>query len=274
MPAGLDAGAVQVARGGGVERVDGEARLARAGDAGDAGEGAERDRGGDVLEIVGGGAVDGELLAGALAALGGDRDRAAAGEIIGGEAVLVGEHLVERALADDLAAMDAGARAHVDHIIGVADRILVMLDDEHGVAEIAQPLERDQQPLIVALVEADRRLVEHVEHARQARADLAGEADALALAAGKRARGAVEVEIIEADIVEEAEPLVDLLEDGAGDLVLGRVELLGEAWRTRRERGGPSGRVDMADMSSPAIFTASGSGRRRAPWQVSQGAAD
>ncbi len=41
--AGLETGAVQLAGGGGVERVDGEARLARAGDAGDAGEGAERD---------------------------------------------------------------------------------------------------------------------------------------------------------------------------------------------------------------------------------------
>src|SRR5690606_36189068 len=39
--AGYDAGAVERAGGAGVERVDGEARLARAGDAGDAGEGAE-----------------------------------------------------------------------------------------------------------------------------------------------------------------------------------------------------------------------------------------
>src|SRR3954467_6944451 len=113
-----------------------------------------------------------------------------------------------------MAAVDAGAGAHVDHIIGVADRILVMLDDEHGVAEIAQPVERDQEALIVALVKADARIVEDVEHARQARADLAGQADALALAAGKRARGAVQVDIIETDIVEEAEPLVNLLEDG------------------------------------------------------------
>src|SRR5205085_3437520 len=37
---------------------------------------------------------------------------------------------------------------------------------------------------------------------------------------------AVEVEIVEADIVEEAEALVDLLEDGAGDLLLLRAELL------------------------------------------------
>src|SRR3954471_13869894 len=107
MPAGLDAGAVEMARGGGVERVDGEAGLARAGDAGDAGERAERDGSGDRLEVVGGGAVQRELPAGALAARGRDRDRAAAGEIVGGQALLAGEHLVELALADDMAAMDS-----------------------------------------------------------------------------------------------------------------------------------------------------------------------
>ena len=36
----------------------------------------------------------------------------------------------------------------------------------------------------------------------------------------QRAAGAVEVEIVEPDIVEEAEALVDLLEDGVGDLAL------------------------------------------------------
>ena len=77
------------------------------------------------------------LLAGALAALGAERDLAAAGEIIGGEAVVAGEQLVERAGADDLAAVDAGAGAHVDDMVGVADRVLVMLDHQHGVAEAA-----------------------------------------------------------------------------------------------------------------------------------------
>src|SRR3546814_7505112 len=50
--AGEDAGAVERARGGGVERVDREARLARARDAGDAGEGAKRDGRGDVSQVV------------------------------------------------------------------------------------------------------------------------------------------------------------------------------------------------------------------------------
>ena len=134
-------------------------------------------------EVVGGGAVDGDVLAAALAAGGEERDLAAAGEVIGGEAVLAGEEVVERALAHHLAAVDAGAGAHVDDMVGVADRLLVMLDHQHGVAEAAQALERLEQAVVVLLVEADRGLVEDVEDAREAAADLAGEADALALAA-------------------------------------------------------------------------------------------
>ena len=139
-----------------------------------------------LLQIVGGGAVDGDLLAGALAAGGEQRDLAAAGEVVGGEAALAGEQVVERALADHLAAVDSGAGAHVDDMVGVADRLLVMLDDEHGVAEAAQALERLEQAVVVLLVEADRGLVEDVEDAGEAAADLRGEADALALAAADR----------------------------------------------------------------------------------------
>src|SRR5580765_2995019 len=106
-------------------------------------------------------------------------------------------------------------------MVGVADRLLVVLDHQHRVAEAAQALERLEQAVVVLLVEADRRLVEDVEHAREAAADLRGEADALALAAAQGAAGAVEVEIVEPDIVEEAEALVDLLQDGLGDLILG-----------------------------------------------------
>ena len=39
-------------------------------------------------------------------------------------------HLLGRALGDDLAAMHAGARAHVDEVVGGADRLLVVLDDD------------------------------------------------------------------------------------------------------------------------------------------------
>ncbi len=79
-----------------------------------------------------------------------------------------------------------------------------------------------QQPGVVALVQADRRLVQHIEHAGQAGADLRGEPDALAFAARQCARGARQVEIIEPHIDEELQPLADFLEDARGDfLVLG-----------------------------------------------------
>ena len=85
-----------------------------------------------------------------------------------------------------------GARAHVDDVVGSAHRVLVVLDHDHRVAQLAQPLERRQQPGVVALVQADRRLVEDVQHAHQAGADLGGQPDPLRLAAGEAGRSPVE----------------------------------------------------------------------------------
>ena len=65
------------------------------------------------------------------------------------------------------AAVLARARPQVHHVVGRADRLLVVLDDDHGVAEIAQPRQRGEQLPVVALVQADRRLVEHVQDAGQ-----------------------------------------------------------------------------------------------------------
>ena len=70
-----------------------------------------------------------------------------------------------------------------------------------------------------------RRLVQHVEHAGQPRADLRGEADALALAARQRAGGAREREIFEPDVDQEAQPVADFLQDARRDLGLLLVEL-------------------------------------------------
>src|SRR3546814_15505399 len=101
--------AVERAGGGRIEGVDRQRRFARARDAGDAGEGAERELRIDIPEVVGARALDGEVLARALAAAGRERPLAAAGEIIGGDAFGVAENVVERAPGDDLAAVRARA---------------------------------------------------------------------------------------------------------------------------------------------------------------------
>ena len=102
-----------------------------------------------------------------------------------------------------------------------------------------------EQPGVVARVEADRRLVEHVEHARQAAADLAGQADPLALAAGERRRAAGQAQVVEADVDQELEPVADLADEVAGDVLLVAVELqpLEERERPAERPAGRSGRA-------------------------------
>ena len=85
--------------------------------------------------------------------------------------------------------MDARAGSHVDDVVRRAHRVLIVLHHEHGVAEVAQMAQRVEQLVVVALVQSDGRLVENVEHAHQARADLRRQTD-LWLAAGERRRRA------------------------------------------------------------------------------------
>ena len=143
-----------------------------------------------------------------------------AGEELTGDGLLVLHHVLRRAFRDDLAAVLARARPHVDEPVGGAHHLLVVLDDENGVAEIAEPLERRDQPAVVALVQSDRRLVEDVEDADELRSDLGREPKPLRLAAGERLRGAVELEVADADVVEERQPLADLLDDPVADQLL------------------------------------------------------
>ena len=170
-----------------VEGVDQQRRLAAAGHAGNRREQPERNFRGDVLQVVAARVdhLDGAAVVRRLALRNGDEPFAV--EILPGDRRAIAHDVVGRALRDDVAAMHAGAGADVDHIVGGLDRVLVVLDHDHRVAEVAQAPQRLEQPRIVALVQADRRLVQHVQHAGQARADLRGEANALALAARQRA---------------------------------------------------------------------------------------
>jgi hypothetical protein len=49
-------------------------------------------------------------------------------------------------------------------VVGRLDRLLVVFHHDHGVAQIAQLLERAEQSAVVALVQADRGFIEDVHH--------------------------------------------------------------------------------------------------------------
>ena len=177
---------VQLASEGPVEDLRHERALAAARHAGHRRERPERDRHVDLAEVVLARAADAELLAAALAPLRRDRHGTLAAQERAGDGPRLGEDGLERPVGDDLAAVLPRPGPDVDHPVGRPDRLLVVLDDEHGVAEVAQPRQRRDQLRVVALVEPDRRLVEDVQHAHQRRPDLGREPDPLGLAARQR----------------------------------------------------------------------------------------
>ena len=134
-----------------------------------------------------------------------------------------------------------------------------MLHDEHGVAEVAQAHQRVDQPPVVPLVQADRRLVQHVQHADQAGSDLRGQADALGLAAGQRGGGAGQGEVVE-------RALISLITRSA-------------IIRSRSVSSSPTRKVaesamlsaHTSEMSRSPIVTASDEGLSRAPLHAGHG---
>ena len=106
-----------------------------------------------------------------------------AAQILAGGRVRVGLDLLERALGHDLAAMHASARPHIDDVVGRTHHVFVVLDHDDAVANVPQVLQRGNQAVVVALVQANAGFVQYIHHARQAAANLAGQANALGLAA-------------------------------------------------------------------------------------------
>ena len=160
-----------------------------------------------------------------------------------------------------------GARTDVDGPVGGPDGVLVVLDHDQGVAQVAQPDQGLDQPAVVPLVQPDARLVQHVQHPDQAGADLGGQPDPLRLAAGQAGGRPAQRQVVQTDVEQEPEPLVDLLEHPLGDLLLAVGQL-------QPARKAAASSIDMAATSAmflPPTVTASEVGFSRAPWQAVHG---
>ena len=73
--------------------------------------------------------------------------------------VCPGNHLSRRALSHDLPAMNASTGSYINQIVGGADGILIMLNHNNRIAQIAQPGESLQQTIVVALMQTNRGLI-------------------------------------------------------------------------------------------------------------------
>ena len=178
-----------------------------------------------------------------------------------------GEQVADRPGHDHVPAVLPRAGPDVHHPVGGADGVLVVLHHDQRVAQVPQPDQRLQQPVVIPLMQPDRRLIQHIQHPGQPRPDLGGQPDPLRLPARQRGRGPVQGQVVQADVEQEAEPGADLGEDGRRDL---RVPARSGSGRQQLSQLADGQRAELRD--GPAVH---GHGPRDrlepGPWQAGQG---
>ncbi len=134
-----------------------------------------------------------------------------AGEGLAGVGLFGAGDELGRALGDDAAATLAAFGAEVDDPVSLLDDVEVVLDDEHGVAEIDEALQDVEELSDVIEVQTGGGLVEDVERAAGlALGKLASQLDALGFAAGKSCGGLTEGHVAETDLHERSKLLLNL----------------------------------------------------------------
>ena len=129
------------------------------------------------------------------------------------------------AFEDDFAAEPTGIGADVDEMVGLAENLLVVLYYDDGVADGDEMAQNVDEPMGVATVQTDARLVEDVERAHERTAQGGGQLDALAFAAAERVGGAVEGEVVQTDVEEELQTGVDFGKQSVGNSCIVAFEL-------------------------------------------------
>ena len=156
----------------------------------------------------------------------GSLDALLAAEVLARERLRVVEDVLERSLARSARRRAAPAAGPMSMMWSAARMVSSSCSTTITVLPMSRKRsQRADQPVVVALVQADGRLVQHVADADQAAADLRGQADPLGLAAGERAAHAVQRQVAQPDVDQEFQAVLDFLEDLGGDQRLLGVEL-------------------------------------------------
>ena len=92
------------------------------------------------------------------------------------------QDLVVGARADDFSAIFSRARAEIENAVGGAHDVGIVLDHENRVSQVAQVVQDLDQPVRIAAVQADGRLVEHIQRAHQPRTQRSRKLNALRFA--------------------------------------------------------------------------------------------
>ena len=89
-------------------------------------------------------------------------------------------------LGNHLPAVRSGSLPHLDHPVGMLQNPCVMIDDDDGIPIRPQIVHHAGQPLEIMGVQADRRLIENIQHAGRPVANRPCELHPLTFTCGKR----------------------------------------------------------------------------------------
>ena len=109
-------------------------------------------------------------------------------------------------------------RSQVQDVLGPADRLLVVLDHDHGIALVLELFQRVEQPPVVPGVQTDGRLVQDVADAPEVGAQLRGQADPLRLTAAQGRGRPIQRQVAQTHPLQELKARTDLGEHVAGNL--------------------------------------------------------
>ena len=121
--------------------------------------------------------------------------------------------------------MLARAGAEIENLVRCEHRVGIVLDHQQRVPQVAQAFQDLDQPVRVARMQSDRRLVEHVQGAHQMRSQRSGQLNPLRLAAGKSGSQPVKRQIVETHFVQKTQSLLDFLQHFIGDHSFGGAQL-------------------------------------------------
>ena len=108
-------------------------------------------------------------------------------------------------MGHNLSAMHTCTWANVIDVVGLSDCLFIMFDNDYGIALIAQIFQCAEQAIIVTLMQADRRFIQNIKNTCQARPNLTGQSDPLALPTRQRARIARQGQIFQTNIVQKSQ---------------------------------------------------------------------
>src|SRR5258708_28464194 len=150
-----------------------------------------------------------------------------AAEVAAGTGAMLCKHGRVRAGKKQLAAEFARARPQIDDAIRGLDGVGIVLDNEHGIDEIAERFENVDEPLRVAGMETDGRFVEDVERADEMRTERSCELNALRFSAGERGGQAVQREVVETHLIKKLQARANFFQDSVRDFQVPFGELQG-----------------------------------------------